>query len=61
MEYEIDDDPQGLPETIDGDRDGGLREDRLLFFADAPAIKRANRHDNAEEEDCPLQQLGEAA
>ena len=27
MEYEIDDDPQGLPEHHDGDRDGGIVED----------------------------------
>lgn len=30
MEYEIGDDPQGLPDRPDGDRDGGLREN--LFF-----------------------------
>lgn len=35
MEYEIDDDPQGDAERIDGDRDGGLEEDR-------GAIRRAS-------------------
>ncbi len=30
MEYEIGDDPQGLPDVPEGDRDGGLREN--LFF-----------------------------
>ena len=28
MEYEIEDDPQGDAERIDGDRDGGLEEDQ---------------------------------
>lgn len=27
MEYEIDDDPQGLPDHDEGDRDGGITED----------------------------------
>lgn len=27
MEYEIEDDPQGDAERIDGDRDGGLEDD----------------------------------
>ena len=30
MEYEIGDDPQGGPDHLEGDRDGGLREN--LFF-----------------------------
>lgn len=30
MEYEIGDDPQGLPDAPEADRDGGLRE-RLFF------------------------------
>lgn len=30
MEYEIDDDPQGLPEQVEADRDGGS-PDKLLF------------------------------
>lgn len=31
MEYEIGDDPQGLPDRPEGDRDGGLHD--TLFFA----------------------------
>lgn len=30
MEYEIKDDPQGLPDRPDGERDGGLDEDPVL-------------------------------
>ena len=60
MEYEIGDDPQGLPEAPGGDRDGGLREDPFLLFRTASA-RPANRHDDAADEDSPLQQFGEAA
>lgn len=59
MEYEIGDDPQGLPDRPECDRDGGLGEDRI-FFRPAPA-KRVNRHDDAREENAPLKQMGEAA
>ena len=60
MEYEIGDDPQGLPERPEGDRKGGLREDRIFFRRGAPA-KRLNLHDDARDEDSPVQQFGEAA
>lgn len=60
MEYEIDDDPQGLPDRPDGDRKGGLREDRIFFRKGAPA-KRWNVHDEARDEELPVQQFGEAA
>lgn len=33
MEYEIKDEPQGLPDKPDGVRDGGLAEYRFLFRA----------------------------
>ena len=60
MEYEIEDDPQGLPERPDGDRKGGLREDRMFFRKAAPP-KRARQLDEARDEDSAMQQLGEAA
>ena len=60
MEYEIYDDPQGQPDRPDGDRQGGLREDRLFFRRDAPA-KRLRVRDDAGDEDWPIQQFGEAA
>lgn len=60
MEYEIDDDPQGLQEKLDGDRDGGLREDRILFHHRAPST-RIDLHDDARDEDSPIAQFGEAA
>ena len=59
MEYEIGDDPQGLPDRPDGERDGGLREDRIYFRKGAPA-RRANQLDDAHDEDSALQQFGEA-
>ena len=31
MEYEIDDDPQGLQDEPEGDRDGGLVEDHIAL------------------------------
>lgn len=58
MEYEIGDDPQGLPEHPDGERDGGLREDRIFFRKDAPT-RRANQLDDAQDEDTALRQLDE--
>lgn len=60
MEYEIGDDPQGLPDRPEGDRDGGLREDRIMFRRRASA-KPVNRHDDAADEDSPGEQFGEAA
>ena len=60
MEFEIGDDPQGFPENLESDRDGGLREDRLFFRKEAPA-RKADRHDDAGDEDMAVKQLGEAA
>lgn len=60
MEYEIGDDPQGLPDHPDGNRDGGLGEDRLFFRKDPPD-RVADRHHYAPDEDLPVAQLGEAA
>lgn len=60
MEYEIVDDPQGLPEKLEGDRDGGLREDRILFRHCAPST-RADLYDDARDEDSAIEQFGEAA
>ncbi len=36
MEYEIGDDPQGLPERSEGNRDGGLRESLLFGQTERP-------------------------
>ena len=52
MEYEIDDDPQGLPEHTDGERDGGLNE-RLDFR------KRGTFDDQVAPDDMAVEQLGE--
>ena len=43
MEYEIGDDPQGLPDRPEGDRDGGLREN--LFFRKGPSHRSATQLD----------------
>ena len=51
MEYEIGDEPQGLPDRLDGDRDGGVREP--LFFRREPRTRP--------EEDEPVKQMGELA
>lgn len=53
MEYEIGDDPQGLPDQLEGDRDGGLREN--LFFRKGSARRSATQLD----EDAPSEQHGE--
>ncbi|WP_375290232.1 hypothetical protein [Qipengyuania sp.] len=60
MEYEIDDDPQGLPDRNEGDRDGGIHEDRMIFRFGAPE-RRENEIDDASDEDSPIDQFGEAA
>jgi hypothetical protein len=60
VEFEIDDDPQGLPEWLDGERDGGLKEDLLVRRGRRPAF-RPRQFDEAREDIAPLQQLGEAA
>ena len=52
MEYEIGDDPQGLPEMPEGDRDGGLRE--LLFFRREPRAPSPNQKRR-------IEQMGELA
>lgn len=59
MEYEIGDDPQGLPDRPDGFRSGGLR-DHPVFFRKNPSVEE-DVHDHAREEDSPVHQLGEAA
>lgn len=53
MEYEIGDDPQGLPDCPEGDRDGGLREN--LFFRKEPAANRRAPDD----ENGRVEQMGE--
>ncbi len=53
MEYEIGDDPQGLPDVTEGDRDGGLRDGRVIFRKVAP--------NEPSDEDSAIRQLGEAA
>lgn len=55
MEYEIGDDPQGLPEQCEGDRDGGLREN--LVFRREPRFERRAPADR----DPATEQLGEPA
>ena len=60
MEYEIDDDPQGQPDRPDGDRKGGLREERMFFRSDRRARPR-RQLDDAHDEDSAMQQFGEAA
>ena len=60
MEYEIGDDPQGLPDRPDGDRDGGLRTVPIFFRKNAPA-EPIDIHDDASDEDSAVEQMGEAA
>jgi hypothetical protein len=57
MEYEIGDDPQGLPEIPDGDRDGGLREEWFLM---RPGRQRpsADGRGDAWDEDAMVRHLG---
>ncbi len=59
MEYEIGDDPQGLLDCPEGDRDGGLSEGGIMFRHETPA-KIADRYDDASDEDTALGQFGEA-
>ena len=49
MEYEIGDDPQGLPELPECDRDGGVREP--LSFRKEPKSRPRER--------APVEQMGE--
>lgn len=58
MEYEIDDDPQGFRDRPEGDRDGGLREDRLFFRIDNADVPR-NFPDDPTEEGSQIRQFGE--
>ncbi len=55
MEYEIDDDPQGLPDVPDGDRDGGVRASAAIRKG---FIRRAATQPG---ENAPREQLGELA
>ena len=55
MEYEIGDDPQGLPDRPEGYRDGGLRESP--FFRKPPPRPRPAPN----EADAPIEQPGELA
>ena len=54
MEFEIDDDPQGLPDQPEGDRDGGLRE--TLVFR-----RGSSRRAAAAPRETPIEQMGELA
>lgn len=60
MEYEIGDEPQGLPDRPEGDRDGGLRDDPFFFRRNA-SPKPAVGPDDADPEDRPVPQMGELA
>lgn len=53
MEYEIGDDPQGLPDYPEADRDGGIRE-KLVFRKEPRDWRREPK-----EADAPLEQFGE--
>ena len=53
MEYEIGDDPQGLPDYAEARRDGGLRES--LYFRKEPKRRPATQLD----ETVSSEQLGE--
>lgn len=55
MEYEIGDDPQGLPDRPEGDRGGGIREN--LFFRRESRFERRTPSGR----DAPVEQLGELA
>ena len=55
MEYEIGDDPQGLPDRPEGNRDGGIREN-LVSRRQPRFERRAPR-----ERGVPVEQLGEPA
>jgi hypothetical protein len=59
MEYEIDDDPQGLPDAPEGDRDGGLGEH--VFLRREPRSGARAPGDRPGYRDAPMEQLGELA
>jgi hypothetical protein len=54
MEYEIDDDPQGVPEGSEAARDGGLREEPLFFLRPVDRLQGLGEEER-------IRQLGEAA
>lgn len=56
MEYEIKDDPQGLPDHADGLRDGGLDEERY-YLRKRPDGRPENEHDDASDEDSSIPQF----
>ena len=53
MEYEIDDDPQGLPDQPEGDRDGGVRVN--------PHSRKEPRFERRYDYRDAVEQLGEPA
>ena len=56
MEYEIGDDPQGLPDHSEGDRDGGVDEGRVFFRRYSPR-RPIDQPDDARAEDTARLQL----
>lgn len=54
MEYEIGDDPQGLPDEPEGDRDGGLPDKFMLR-------QRKRLDGRISPRDMALEQMGEPA
>ena len=58
MEYEIRDEPQGLPDRPEGERTGGLRED-LIRFPGKSVDPRPDLSDRACRRDAPVRQSGE--
>ena len=52
MEFEIGDDPQGLPDRPEGDRDGGVREN--MVFRKEPRFER-----RVSPKDMAVAQMGE--
>ncbi|WP_165961103.1 hypothetical protein [Qipengyuania sediminis] len=55
MEYEIGDDPQGLPDRPEAERDGGLRLQPVFFR------KRATGQPDPRENAARVEQMGELA
>lgn len=56
MEYEIGDEPQGLPDRPEGARAAGLDRPARAFRTGEPGRPR-NRHDDASDEDTALEQI----
>lgn len=61
MEYEIKDEPQGLPDRPEADRDGGLREKPQTTRKAMPATPVKSRPDRPEDAEAPIEQMGEPA